>query len=50
MNNEIEQFKAENARMWRSLVIAIVVCVLGFWVPGAILAVKVIELIKQVTP
>lgn len=49
MNNEIEQFKAENARMWRSLIIAMVVCVLGFWIPGAFLAVKVIELIKQVT-
>lgn len=49
MNNEIEQFKAENARMWRSLIIVLVVCVLGFWVPGAILAVKVIELIQQVS-
>ena len=50
MNNEIEQFKAENARMWRSLVIAAVVCVVGFWFPGALLAVKVIELIQQVKP
>lgn len=50
MNNEIEQFKAENARMWRSLVIAAVVCVVGFWIPGALLAVKVIELIHQVKP
>ncbi|HDH0884609.1 TPA: hypothetical protein PIQ92_000097 [Klebsiella pneumoniae] len=50
MNNEIEQFKAENARMWRSLVIAIVVCVLGAWIPGAILTMKVIELIQQVKP
>lgn len=50
MSNEIEQFKAENARMWRNLIIAMVVCVLGAWIPGALLAVKVIELIKQVTP
>ena len=50
MNNEIEQFKAENARMWRSLIIALVVCVLWFWVPGAILTAKVIELIHQVKP
>lgn len=50
MNNEIEQFKAENARMWRSLVVAAVVCVAGFWIPGAILTAKVIELIHQVKP
>lgn len=50
MNNEIEQFKAENARMWRSLVIAAVVCVAGFWIPSAILTMKVIELIQQVKP
>lgn len=50
MNNEIEQFKAENARMWRSLIIAIVVCVAGVWIPSAILTMKVIELIQQVKP